>query len=720
MHKKNSIPVKLYVGAAVITTIVLVIFTAYIWKNYFDFRKLTEHEIKLKELSSTITYLDEVLTMSARVHAATGDDKWEQRYLKYEPRLDSAIKAVKTILPEFYLSQAAAQTDTANLKLVRMEKESFRLMNEGKHDSAIAILFSPQYENEKLVYKTGNDQIISFITNLAESSIRKFYRSGLLASIISIVFLPVIILVWLSAINRMKKYYKLRELAEEGLRRSAREWAITFDAVEDAICLIDNEQNILRCNKAMKDLFHKEENKLVWQKFLEIVHQTNKPVNGFLSLLQKGSLKRESIEIEFNGKIVDITAYPILDEKGKLNGTVHIIRDITEQKKLTGEIIAARDKAEESNRLKTRFLQNVSHEIRTPMNAILGFMELLKNPELRQEERESYIGIVEKGGNRLISTINDIIEISKIEAGSIDLNLQPVDIECLINHHYNFLKPMVNEKGLELRISRTENKKFNKIVTDRYKLESILINLTGNAIKFTSRGFIEIGYYPGKNNMVFYVKDTGTGISADKHNSIFEPFVQANNDMSRRYEGSGLGLSITRAYVEMLKGRIWLESEPGKGSTFFFSVPLEKEAGKDSGTSFGDKQDYSPEINVKNVTVLIAEDDEPGYLYLKTILSGNGIKTIRAVNGEEVIDILKKNPDILLILMDIKMPVMDGYEAARRIREFNKTIPLIAESALAFPSDMEKAVEAGFNDYITKPIDRQKLVSIIGKYIIYQ
>jgi len=391
------------------------------------------------------------------------------------------------------------------------------------------------------------------------------------------------------------------------------------------------------------------------------------------------------------------------------------VRDITGQQKLTRELIAAKEKAEESNRLKTAFLQNVSHEIRTPMNAILGFMELLKNPELLQAERENYIAMIEESGQRLLSTINNIIEISKIEAGSIEINLQPLDIEEFILHQYNFFKPLINKKGLEFRLYCPENKQIHKILTDRFKLESIFINLINNAIKFTSRGFIEIGYYPDNSNIVFYVKDSGTGIPENKHDAIFEPFVQADLNISRAYEGSGLGLSITRAYIEMLKGKIWLESEPDKGSTFFFSIPEKETTNKDSIMPFVTPEDDSMIITGKNIKVLIAEDDESSYLYINTILSGSGITTIRAINGEEVLDILKNNPDISLVLMDIRMPVMDGLEATRRLREFNKTLPVIAQTALAFPSDRLKTLEAGCTDYITKPIIKKELLHKIKK-----
>jgi len=424
-------------------------------------------------------------------------------------------------------------------------------------------------------------------------------------------------------------------------------------------------------------------------------------------------------EISIKRKDGEIRELKVLRREILWNGSKHfqvIYQDITEQNNLTRELIAAKEKAEESNRLKTAFLQNVSHEIRTPMNSIMGFMELLKNPNMLREERESFIRMIQESGERLLRTINDLIEISKIETGIVDVRVTTEDLYSIIQYHYNFFRHQAEDKGLAFLLSFPDDLKDCKINVDRFKLDGILINLINNAIKFTKKGFVELGCYPEGDNMVFFVRDSGTGIPEEKQKAVFEPFVQANMDISRPYEGSGLGLSITRAYVKILKGRIWLESKENVGSTFYFSIPVFSETKITEITTepaSTEKEVHEPESSMK---ILIAEDDDASYLFLKTLLARLGIKEIRAKNGIEVLEIMKNHEDISIILMDLKMPLMDGFEATRKIREFNTTIPIIAQTALAFPSDSDRALNAGCNDYIAKPIDRNELLALIKKY----
>ena len=283
---------------------------------------------------------------------------------------------------------------------------------------------------------------------------------------------------------------------------------------------------------------------------------------------------------EFQNKRKDGSLYweeasitSIKNPEGKTTHFLSVKSDITEKKKTIDELINAKEKAEESSRLKTAFLQNMSHEIRTPMNGILGFIELLKNPTLGGEDQVKYIEIVEKSGQRLLTTINDIIEIAKIESGTVELNLKDENIEDILQNLYNFFKPEIDKKGLSLKITCQPDHKNNRVFTDRYKLDSIFINLINNAMKFTVQGSIEIGCYRDGNFLVFYVRDTGFGISANKQEAIFERFVQADSAITRGHEGSGLGLSISKAYSELLGGKIWLDSIQNKGTTFYFSIP---------------------------------------------------------------------------------------------------------------------------------------------------
>ncbi len=408
----------------------------------------------------------------------------------------------------------------------------------------------------------------------------------------------------------------------------------------------------------------------------------------------------------------EVMVSPIKNDKGDITHFVGVKEDITEKKQMIDDLVDAKDKAEESDRLKSSFLANMSHEIRTPMNGILGFLDVLQNEDLSDAQRKHYLSIVREGGNRLLSTINDIIEISRLEAGQVTLNETSIDVNDLLLYFRDFYSNEVAKKDVTFEISNQVKAKSNIIVTDKTKLESILTNFVKNAIKFTSKGFIEIGVYSPPGKIVFYVKDSGIGIPEKRKKAIFDRFVQADLDITKPHEGSGLGLSIARGYAQLLGGNVWLESEEDKGSTFFFSLPFktaleqpkkvpEKENGHDVITGG------------KNKLVLVAEDEENSYLFLKIVLTNHNYRVLWARNGSEAIKYCQENHDISYILMDMKMPVMDGYAATRKIREFNPDIPIIAQTAYALSGDRQKALEAGCNNYIHKPIKKDKLLKLL-------
>ncbi len=410
---------------------------------------------------------------------------------------------------------------------------------------------------------------------------------------------------------------------------------------------------------------------------------------------------------------------PIVDQNGKITHFVSIREDMTEKKKMIEELIAAKVKAEESDRLKSAFLTNMSHEIRTPMNGIMGFLELLEDSLLTPDQREEYIEIVRKSSERLLNTINDLVEISRIEAEQTDTRLTDIRIDEVMDYFEQFFGREAKLKNLEFKVSCKMPPGTESIVSDKIKLESILMNLLKNAMKFTDEGHIEFGCYPDRDsNIVFYVSDTGKGISPDKKDIIFDRFVQADLNLTRGYEGTGLGLSISKAYAELLGGNIWVESEPGKGSTFYLTIPPRDDTGKSS-------EQERPEMEKgqilhhdnDDITLLVVEDDETSFAYIEFVCTEVGYKIIYAQNGQEAVDLLKEHPEIRLVLMDLKMPVMDGYEATRIIREFNTAIPVLAQTAYGLPGDKDLALKAGCNAYITKPINQSRLLKLIEQYL---
>lgn len=325
--------------------------------------------------------------------------------------------------------------------------------------------------------------------------------------------------------------------------------------------------------------------------------------------------------------------------------------------------------------------------------------------------------VVNLSGQRLLDTINDIIEISKIEAGENELKITTVAISEIFKYYIDFFLPQAKQKGLSLSIAGQFSD--NKIVveTDKYKLESIISNLLKNALKFTSRGTIQLGNYIENESLVFYVKDTGRGIPADKIDAIFKRFIQAETGLNRSYEGSGLGLTIAKAYIQLMGGKIWVESEVDKGSTFYFSIPYKLKSEKIDLPV--DKNE--PDENIfSGKTILVAEDDDTSFQYLEVILKQKNILLLRAKNGKEAIKMVMQNEDISIVLMDLKMPEMDGLEATKEIRKFNKTIPIIAQTAFALSGDKEMSLQTGCNAYISKPIKSSELFSILYDYLCQQ
>lgn len=419
----------------------------------------------------------------------------------------------------------------------------------------------------------------------------------------------------------------------------------------------------------------------------------------------------------------------IFNEDNQPIKMIGVVQDITERKRIEEELTIAKEKAEESDRLKSSFLSNMSHEIRTPMNGILGFAELLKEPNLTGEEQQEYISIIERSGTRMLNIINDIIDISKIESGSMKILISETNINEQIEYIHTFFKPEIDAKNMQLIFKNSLPSKDAVIKTDREKIYAILTNLVKNAIKFTHSGSIEFGYNlkPAKPNttgtsgylfesfeLEFYIKDTGIGIRQEQLEIVFERFRQGSESITRSYEGAGLGLSISKTFVEMLGGKIWVESELGKGSVFYFTIPYNGE--QDTKEVIQIALNDDKEKQIENLKILIAEDDEISARLLTKTIKIFSKEILKAKTGIEALKACRENPDIDLILMDIQMPEMDGYETTRQIRQFNKDVIIIAQTAYALTGYREKAIAAGCNDYISKPIKKEELMALIHKY----
>lgn len=414
---------------------------------------------------------------------------------------------------------------------------------------------------------------------------------------------------------------------------------------------------------------------------------------------------------------VSATKIPIKNHHGKISGLVGISIDVTEKYLAEQKLREARKRAIESDKLKSAFLANMSHEIRTPMNGIIGFSNLLKMNNVDRDQQLEYLGFIEKCGNSLLNLIDDIIDISKIEAGQ--LVVRPVDTciddilrELFITFDKNRLDE--NKRDVELRLVMPESTPL-WTKTDTYRFKQVVSNLINNAVKFTEKGFIEFGYQIQGKEVVFYVKDTGVGIPHDKFKLVFDRFGQVIENEKLNRKGTGLGLAISINIVKLLGGRMWLESEVGVGSTFYFSIPLKEEVQADER-----KKMQFPVVNTfewVGKKLLVVDDEELNWKFLRDLIEPTQAKLIWAKNGKEAVDIYQVDTSIDLILMDFRMPVMNGFEATRAIRSFDSEIPIIALTAYAQEEERDLILHAGCNAFLSKPVRNELLFKTVNQYL---
>ncbi|MCK9617049.1 MAG: response regulator [Lentimicrobiaceae bacterium] len=394
-----------------------------------------------------------------------------------------------------------------------------------------------------------------------------------------------------------------------------------------------------------------------------------------------------------------------------------IVRNITQSKKDHLALLKEKMRSEESDKLKTAFLSNMSHEIRTPMNAIIGFSSLLSEANLQQDEKEEYIRLISENGNVLLNLINDIIDIAKIEAGEIQISKSPCQLNLMLNQLFEYFKNKNQNSKVEIILSKANDISGFTIHTDALRLRQVYTNLIGNAMKFTDSGKIEFGYTLQNNIIQFFVKDTGIGIAKESREVIFDRFRQADDSFTRKFGGTGLGLTISKNLLKLMGGDIWVQSEVGKGSDFYFTLPYDKSHDTSvTEKERNEKTDKASIYNWKGKTILIAEDVPSNYQFAEAVLRKTEANLIWAKDGQEAVDICLNNSDIDLVLMDIQMPVMNGYEATRKIKVMKPNLPIISQTAYAMLGERELSLEAGCDNYLSKPIRPGDLLSTIAKY----
>jgi len=395
------------------------------------------------------------------------------------------------------------------------------------------------------------------------------------------------------------------------------------------------------------------------------------------------------------------------------NQMVAFFHDITEQKRYEEDLRKAKEKAEESDRLKSAFLANMSHEIRTPMNGIIGLSSMVEEPDIPEEEKRKFLRIIRENSFQLLHIINDLIDISKIEAGQVDLSENEICLNSLLDSLHEFYLPSAEKAEITLSLVKQADITTCCIRTDEVKVRQILENIISNALKFSRKGFVEVGYSIQPDFVRFWVRDSGIGISPEQKEIIFDRFRQAELSISQQYGGTGLGLSISKSYVESLGGKIWFESTPGVGTIFYFTIPY-KPVGRDIRY---DKQPEPVTRLSEGLTVLVVEDEIANFEYLEVVLRRLNISTLHAQTAQDAMDLFVQHPEINMVLMDVKLPDKNGYDVTREMLAVRGGIPIIAQTAYALSDEREKALSAGCIDYLSKPIKKESLHNLIGKYL---
>jgi len=515
-----------------------------------------------------------------------------------------------------------------------------------------------------------------------------------------------------------------RKKAEIEIRQREEKYRSIFTNSPVGIFTFNHKSEIIDCNENFVQIIGSSREKLIGFNLVNNL-KDSKLISSIKEALQTGSsFYEDNYQSVTANKITPVKVFLkiIRDADDNFIEGVGICEDITDQKVYEKEIINAMEKAEQSDRMKSSFMATMSHELRTPLNAVIGFSDMI-DPDIPLDQIEEYAQIISKSGKHLLTIIEDIFDITSIESGEIKPYIEKIPLLHVMNDLSRFCEDEKNRAGKNhLKISLNFPEDFRQIMisTDVSKFQKLMMHLLNNALKFTKDGSIEFGFSTvtvSKNpkNLLFFVKDSGIGIPPEKQQLVFEIFRQADETSTREFEGTGLGLSISKKLIELLGGNIWLESTVGKGSAFYFELPC-----LDTAFNIMDLiklQNQPKEKQFDNSIALVAEDDDTNFQLFDLLLRRKKIKVLRAKNGMEAIELFNKNPDINIVLMDINMPLMNGYEATRNLKKIRHEIPVIAVTAYALSGDDIKAAEAGCDDYLSKPINNKLFYDTIFKYL---
>lgn len=459
------------------------------------------------------------------------------------------------------------------------------------------------------------------------------------------------------------------------------------------------------------------------KELLDIIHDDDKQLvnQAFNKLSGKNLVKRDcrlSLQKQNIKEIIPIELKLIIDKKTN-NKIILVIKDISQLAKQKRELNKVKEKAEESDKLKSILLSNISHQIRTPLNSISGFSELLVSSEIGKNKQKDYIGIIKRQSKLILNLIDDISEIAKLESGKINISKTPCNLNLLLHELLIGLNQQRADKRkelVEITLTLPETKEI-EFLTDSGRLQQALSNIANFSLRYTQQGKIELGYSLNNEDQIisFFIRDTSDGFTKEEQKVIFNRFMLIDGTENTKLEDPGLGLTIAKEIIKALGGKIWIESEPGAGSSFFFNLPYEIVTTKESDEIIEDIA-IDSNFNWSNKVILIVDDEEVNAMFLDAVFQITGVQTIFAKNGLQALDLVKNINKIDLILMDLKMPVMNGIRATSEIRKLNTTIPIIAQTALASEVDKHNSLKAGCNGIITKPIEVEEILKLVNSY----
>lgn len=513
-----------------------------------------------------------------------------------------------------------------------------------------------------------------------------------------------------------------RKRDQDNIRENQEKQRRIFESSPDPIIVVDPEGFVTDYNTALLEILNITNEKVIGQKIFHFINPRDwrKALQNFDLTWKEGFIKN----LEFRLFRADGTPFEaevstgaIYNNEGDPESMVINFKNIDERKQYERNLREAKEKAEESDRLKTAFLSNMSHEIRTPMNAIVGFSDLLNDPNIPDEDKGEFIAQINLGADNLMHLIDDIIDISKIEAGQIQINTSEVMLHDLVSEQIVMFRQnleRLDKKQIELRMTWNWPDPALNIHSDPFRLKQIVSNLLSNAIKFTDEGFIELGVESDEGKLRIYVKDTGIGIRHEKQSIIFDRFMQGHDSKTKLYGGTGLGLAISKNLTELLGGEIGVISSPGAGSEFWIRLPVSEV----DPVRARSKEKEPVKTSWKGRKILVAEDDHSNYILISKALKTTGVELIWARDGRETLSLYNKHAaELDLVLMDIRMPEMNGYECTKEIKKHNPSMPVIAQTAYAMATERELSEKAGCDAYITKPLQMKHLLKIMQAHL---